>query len=169
MSKQITDQQLQQQIDALSKTIEPSRDLWLGVERAIEHQSQHQPTQSRQSNYMPMAWAASVVFAVLLTWQLLPQGQQPQPVVAQTPVEILQQQYQQQRETMLVSFGKPDISQLPNDIQQQFIELESARSSLLQALQDDPNNKDLLNLLKWTQQQELSLLEQLFAPKWQSI
>ena len=31
------------------------------------------------------------------------------------------------------------------------------------------NNSDLLNLLRWTQQQELDLLKQLYSPQWQSI
>ncbi|QBY03844.1 hypothetical protein E2K93_05365 [Thalassotalea sp. HSM 43] len=170
MRKTMTDQELQQQIETLDKDIQPQRDLWAGIEHAIEHRSQQEQPKSR-ATFTPYAWAASVVFAVLLTWQLLPtqQVQAPVEVAAVDPVSLLQEQYQEQRNSMLVSFGEPDLTQLPDNIKQQFDELDSAQESLLKALQEDPNNKDLLNLLKWTQQQELSLLDQLYSPKWQSI
>ena len=37
------------------------------------------------------------------------------------------------------------------------------------ALLNDVNNSDLLNLLRWTQKQELELIKQLYSPQWQSI
>lgn len=165
MNKPITDQQLQQQIDGLQQDIQPSRDLWAGIELAIEHQDQS--TEPKKATFAPYAWAASVMAAVLLTWMVNKPMQNQQ--VQLTAVEVIKQQYQTEKNTMLVSFGKPDISKLPEKMQKQFTELQSARESLLKALEDDPENPDLLNLLKWTQSQELSLLEQLYSPKWQTI
>ena len=165
MNKPITDQQLQQQIDGLQQDIQPSRDLWAGIELAIEHQ--HQSAEPKKTTFAPYAWAASVMAAVLLTW-MVNKPMQNQPIQL-TAVEVIKQQYQTEKNTMLVSFGKPDISKLPEKMQKQFTELQSARESLLMALEDDPENPDLLNLLKWTQSQELSLLEQLYSPKWQTI
>lgn len=170
MSKNISEQEFQEQIDALSHDIKPQRDLWAGIEHAIEHQVQHEDKtkSSPKRAYAPLAWAASVVIAVLVTWNVNTTNKAP--VVAQvSAIDSIQQQYSEQRNSMLVSFGKPDLSKLPEDIQKQFNELQSARNSLLAALENDPNNSDLLNLLKWTQQQELNLLEQLFSPKWQTI
>ena len=54
-------------------------------------------------------------------------------------------------------------------MQKQFKELSSARVAINKALKDDPNNSDLLNLLRWTQQQELDLLQQVYSPQWQTI
>ena len=119
------------------------------------------------ATFAPYAWAASVMAAVLLTWMVNKPMQNQQ--IQLTAVEVIKQQYQTEKNTMLVSFGKPDISKLPEKMQKQFTELQSARESLLMALEDDPENPDLLNLLKWTQSQELSLLEQLYSPKWQTI
>ncbi|TRX53423.1 hypothetical protein [Thalassomonas sp. M1454] len=165
MNKPVTDQQLQQQIDGLQQDIKPSRDLWPGIELAIEHQQQE--SSPKKAAFAPYAWAASVMAAVLLTWMVnKPMQEQP---LQLTAVEVIQQQYVEEKNTMLVSFGKPDISKLPAKIQKQFTELQSARESLLKALEDDPENPDLLNLLQWTQNQELSLLEQLYSPKWQTI
>lgn len=168
MTKQNTEQQLQAHIDALGAEIKPQRDLWSGIEHAIEHNAQHQ-VEPKKSSRAPYAWAASLVAAVLLTWNLNSPINTPETVVELTPIEVLEQQYAQEKNSMLVSFGKPDLSKLPESMKTQFNELQSARESLLKALEDDPNNADLLNLLKWTQGQELNLLEQLYSPQWQTI
>jgi hypothetical protein len=54
-------------------------------------------------------------------------------------------------------------------MQTELVKLSSAQKTISKALADDPNNSDLLNLLRWTQQQELDLLKQLYSPQWQSI
>ncbi|WP_371374034.1 hypothetical protein [Thalassotalea aquiviva] len=179
MSKLLSEQELQQRIDALATEIKPERDLWTGIERAIEHQALQQShsddatlakgrNEQQKSGFKAYyAWAASVCAAVVLTWYM--GTPTPQQDIVFSPVKMIEQEYQQEKQAMLVGFGKPDLTKLPENIQQQFNELESARTSLLKALAEDPDNVDLLNLLKWTQQQELSLLEQLYNPKWQTI
>ncbi|WOH37088.1 hypothetical protein RI844_17225 [Thalassotalea fonticola] len=166
MNKSITDQQLQTQIDNLAKEIKPERDLWAGIEHAIEHNAQHDST-PKKTPFTPYAWAASVALAVVLTWNL--NTEQPVQVAQVSALDIIVQQYGQEKNSMLVSFGEPDIKALPTEIQEQFNELDSARKSLIKALADDPDNADLLNLLKWTQQQELNLIEHLYSPQWQTI
>ena len=84
-------------------------------------------------------------------------------------VSVMQQNFQQQKQSMLVNFGTPDISQLPVAMQTELTKLTSAQKTISEALADDPNNADLLNLLRWTQQQELDLLKQLYSPQWQTI
>lgn len=172
MKETMNEQQLQQQIDDLSADIQPQRDLWQGIERAIEmkSQEQEQPAAKKDNvvkvNFQPYAWAASIVLAVVVTFNYQSQTEQ---VPELTALEVIEQQYLEEKQNMLVSFGKPDLSKLPPKISKQFDEIQSARESLLTALEDDPENPDLLNLLKWTQQQELNLLEQLYSPKWQTI
>ncbi|TKB45329.1 hypothetical protein [Thalassotalea mangrovi] len=173
MKQTMNEQQLQQRVDELPSEIKPKRDLWQGIERAIELKAQQQQkpeagnSKTRVINFQPLALAASVVLAVIVFFNY-PDAQQPVPEQL-TAVEMIEQQYLQEKQNMLVSFGKPDLTKLPNNIRQQFDEIQSARASLLEALEDDPQNPDLLNLLKWTQNQELSLLEQLYSPKWQTI
>lgn len=166
MNKPITDQQLQTQIDNLAQDIEPERDLWAGIEHAIEHNAQH-AIAPKKVQFAPYAWAASVALAVVFTWNI--NTNTPVQVAQVSAIDIIQQQYSQEKNSMLVSFGEPDIKALPIEIQEQFDELDSARKSLINALADDPDNSDLLNLLKWTQQQELNLIEQLYSPQWQTI
>jgi hypothetical protein len=74
----------------------------------------------------------------------------------------MQKNFQQQKSAMLVSFGQPNLAQLPEAMKQELQQLEAARKSIRQALLKDENNVDLLNLLDFTQQQELKLLTQLY-------
>lgn len=70
---------------------------------------------------------------------------------------------------ILTSFGQPKLKELPVAMQEELQQLEKARSSIEKALADDENNSDLIDLLRWTQQQELKLIERLYSPQWQTI
>ncbi len=160
----MTDAELQKQIDNLQSEIKPSRDLWPGIEHALEHQRQ---TAEKPKSIKPYAFAASLALAMLLTWKV--DFNKSEVVAKVSAIDTLTEQYDQHKQTMLVSFGRPDLTALPIDMQKQFADLQAARESLLTALKDDPENANLLNLLQWTQQQELNLLEQIYTPKWQTI
>ena len=159
----ISDKALQQQIEQLPKELSPERDLWAGIEKAIEHQSQ---TEQANKHRMPIAWAASIVVAVLLTWF---GHQHYMPVPEITVASQMNQAFEQQKQLMLTSFGQPNLNQLPAEMQEQLNQLEKARKSIEKALIDDQHNSDLIELLDWTQQQELKLIEQLYSPQWQTI
>ena len=136
---------------------------------------------------VPMAWAASIIAAVLVAWvsfapttsQLstpLTAGNEQNVKVENAPlVKSMQDSFQQQKQAMLVSYGTPDMTNLPTKMQQQLVELAQARKAIEKALLNDVNNVDLLNLLRFTQQQELNLLQQLYPymnnenVQWQTI
>lgn len=162
-----TEQNLRDAIAKLPQEMMPERDLWSGIEKAINQKSQTVTSDSNKV-FMPTAWAASVVAAVLLTWVTLG----PQQESTQNPVNLvaeMQQDFERQKQTMLVSFGTPDVKQLSEAMQAELNKLSSAQKTISKALADDPNNSDLLNLLRWTQKQELDLLKQLYSPQWQTI
>jgi len=162
------DDSLQAEIAQLPKAMTPARDLWPGIEQAISRNAVTSAQRSARNIFMPTAWAASVVAAVLLTWLTLsPEPATKNPAIAL--VAAMQQDFQQQKHSMLVNFGTPDIKQLPIAMQTELIKLNSAQKTISNALAEDPNNSDLLNLLRWTQQQELDLLKQLYSPQWQNI
>ena len=168
----VTDKSAEQCLSAaiaqLPKEMSPQRDLWTGIDKAINQSSVAVNHKSTNKVFMPTAWAASVVVAVLLTWLTLgPELSTSQPSV--NLVAAMQQDFEQQKHSMLVNFGTPDIKQLPVAMQTELVKLSSAQKTISKALADDPNNSDLLNLLRWTQQQELDLLKQLYSPQWQSI
>jgi len=173
MNKQISDQGLADQVDKLSKEMQPQRDLWSGIERAIQDKSQQSTMVSKKSNIVPMAWAASLIAAVLVTWiSFAPTAQLSPTLIANNDetlqpsmgilVSSMQANFQQQKQAMLVSYGQPDMTNLPTKMQAQLIALAQARKAIEKALSTDENNADLLNLLRFTQQQELNLLQQLY-------
>jgi hypothetical protein len=176
---QVSDQALTVKVESLSKEMQPQRDLWAGIERAIQHKEQEpyrkNSALSGKKAFVPMAWAASVIAAVLLSWhsftpltELLTEGalvnnqsSDKKAISGSQLVAMMQVGFTQQKKAMLVSFGQPNIKNLPVKMQNQLKILEHARVAIEEALLNDVNNVELLNLLRFTQQQELNLLEQL--------
>jgi len=178
MNKLISEQNLQDQVSELADEMSPQRDLWAGIERAIQVKQQDKPSHESTTKitFVPTAWAASIVAAVLVTWVSFSPSFSTQPVETvqqgNSPINLviaMQDSFEQTKQTMLVSFGQPKIAELPKEIQLELNKLNSAQKTIEKALLEDPSNNDLLNLLRWTQKQELDFLTQLYSPKWQSI
>ncbi|MDG1750936.1 MAG: hypothetical protein P8I03_04645 [Thalassotalea sp.] len=171
MNKLISEQSLDEQVANLPKEMSPKRDLWQGIEKAIAvspQLSSEKKQLQKKAPIVPMAWAASVVAAVLLTWFSF----SPQLSIAPSNINlasVMKKDFEQQKQLMLTSFGQPELQQLSKEMQQQLEELSSARSAIDKALENDPDNSELLNLLRWTQKQELELIKQLYSPQWQTI
>jgi len=165
---QLSDKALNEKLNALPKEMSPERDLWQGIERAITAQ-QVQPSDKKPVK-MHLALAASVLLSVVLSWQLLYQPDVNIVEIAKlSVVEQLEEDFQQQKLLVLTSFGQQDLSKVPTDLKLQLDELAAAQESIKKALESDPNNIDLVKLLRWTQSQELALIETAYAPRWQQI
>jgi hypothetical protein len=176
MSNQNTQQYISEKdlADAVAKLPEamtPERDLWSGIERAINQKQQRQAKQNNAFN--PGAWAASILVVMLASWLVFSPSMEGQvPVIVKTQqtkpalqgqlVNFMQHNFQQQKQTLLVSYGKPSMEQLSPAMKKELKQLGDARASIRKALASDENNADLLNLLDFTQQQELKLLQQLY-------
>ncbi|PCI58699.1 MAG: hypothetical protein COB35_13115 [Gammaproteobacteria bacterium] len=182
----IDDEKLASHITKIPKEITPKRDLWAGIEHAISNSTQPENVQGNKNKKKsfhfntPLAWAASVIIAVLVSWQLnqsfstqntanVVQQNSTTPMLGFNAVNFIQTNFQQQKQSLLTSYGKPDLTQLPLKMQQELQQLAKAQQSIVKALAKEKNNQNLLNLLQWTQQQELRLIEQLYRPRWQSI
>jgi hypothetical protein len=167
MNKNIAEHELDNRVQQLKKEMNPKRDLWTGIEKAIAVTAQ-EPSNARTKLLMPSAWAASVVAAVLVAWVSF----NPLKVNDDKTIniaQVMQNNFTEQKQLMLTSFGQPELKKLPTEMQAQLTELAGARSAIKKALKNDPNNSELLNLLGWTQKQELDLLKQLYSPQWQTI
>ncbi|PKI12986.1 hypothetical protein [Colwellia sp. 12G3] len=172
--KVVSDKLLADQVIMLPNEMTPERDLWPGIERAINHNSQ-KITADKQSNvFVPSAWAASIAIVILMSWLTfspvindknvhgLVKTQSEVSVTQGQLVNFMQQNFKQQKQTLLASYGQPTVDKLPAAMQQELKQLADARASIRTALLTDENNADLLNLLDFTQQQELKLLQQLY-------
>ncbi len=167
-NKVMSDHELDDELTQMPSEMTPKRDLWSGIERAIATTEQQKTYSPKKNVVAPTAWAASVLAAVLLTWITLG------PLGGNNPLSVdlasvMQSDFEKQKQLMLTSFGQPELTQLSEDMQKQLKELSSARTAINSALKNDPENSELLNLLRWTQKQELDLLKQLYSPQWQRI
>ena len=174
LNNKISDKTLAEQVATLPVEMTPERDLWSGIERAINHKSQEVAAENQGNLFMPSAWAASIALVMLVSWFTFSPSinEESAPVLVKTQekngvtqgqlVNFMQQNFKKQKQTLLASYGQPTVDKLPAAMQQELIQLSDARASIRKALLTDENNTDLLNLLDFTQQQELKLLQQLY-------
>ncbi len=173
-NNEVSDKVLAEQIAKLPNEMTPERDLWSGIERAINHKAQEIPKLKQSNIFVPSAWAASIAMVMLVSWftfspsinekgsPALVKTQKESSVTQGQLVAFMQENFQQQKQTLLVSYGQPTVDNLPQAMQKELKQLADARESIRKALLTDENNADLLNLLDFTQQQELKLLQQLY-------
>ena len=158
MSNPDFDQHLQQHLQKLPRQQHPKRDLWPGIEMAIDQQSASKPSRF-------VAIAASVAMLCSVGWI----GMQ---LSLSTPATVdlattLSTQHQQQMQALLVSYqGQPAVT---DNWQQQLQELDQAALAIKKALQHEPENVALLGMLQQVYQQQINLIENVHSPKWQSI
>lgn len=110
MNKMNSEQWLTIQVDNLPKALNPKRDLWLGIERAINNKPQLDNSTAKLNKTFPIVWAASVIVTVLLTWNVFaPQSiESPSALIMQ-----MQDRFERQKQAMLVSYGQPKLADLP--------------------------------------------------------
>lgn len=148
------DKRLTQEVDNLSPELAPSRDLWVGIEKAI-----NQPAQQRQ-NKTPWLVAASVVLAVTVGWF----SNQQATLKQDSLVASIEANFAMQKQA--VSLQYTNVKPISPESAAEFAK---ARETILAALAEDPNNPALLEILKYTQQRELELMHQINRPQWQQI
>ena len=170
MSAEQLDSLLTDKLAKIPEEMTPERDLWTGIERAISHKNQQASSSVKTTAFVPMAWAASVFVAVLASWlSFAPLSSAPEQsglvqheASTEALVNFMDENFNQQKQAMLVSFGQPNLSTLPPAMQDELTKLADARKAIAKALLTDKDNVELLNLLDFTQQQELKLLAQLY-------
>ena len=91
MNNQISEQDLFKKVDKLPTEMTPERDLWLGIERAIQDKQQSSIVPNGAKKIISMAWAASVVAAVLVTWLSI----SPSPQNIKPPVNLVAEMQEQ--------------------------------------------------------------------------
>lgn len=161
-NKQIhTDEQLLAQVDELAKEISPKRDLWPGIEQAIAAQSQEVSTLASNdwSAWSKIAAAFAPVALVLGLWFNTPavvdgQNELFNPVVASFEIQKRQLLKQVSSNTTVVE-----------NWQHSLVELEQAEAALLKALQSQPGEPALINMLTQVYQQQLNLIQKAHKPE----
>ena len=156
---------LQHQLENLPRELIPERDLWAGIDHAIEHQQ-------GRSDGKRAPWlgaAAMVAVGVVVGWMSF-RGPAPEaPMTLAALAQEMNRDFDAQRRTVLVSFGQQDYSGLSRPLQAELEQLDAGIQAVNQALAADPENAELLELLGFLQQQALDLLARSYQPGWQML
>ncbi|MCQ8882932.1 hypothetical protein NQS96_14230 [Pseudoalteromonas shioyasakiensis] len=140
--------------------ISPDKDLWPGIERAIAT-GQTQQADKPTHGWNKLAAVAACCIAALLTVQLfVGQGES-------NSMMAMSDYFTKQKQGLLVQYQNQPA--LTDNWQQQLKELEEAESAIKQALENEPENPALLQMLSQVYQQQLDLINKVHAPKWQTI
>ncbi|NQZ08065.1 MAG: hypothetical protein HRT35_12975 [Algicola sp.] len=175
------DKTLQQQIDALPRQMKPSRDLWAGIDNAIEQQQQGKRAFSYQKLSAVAASFAVLGFTAWLTLNAnipLGAGEGEASLSVQVPatqvsgenleyVTEMTESFEIQKHDLLVKYE----GQKPNadNWRAQLKELDSAATAIKKVLDQDPSNAQLIKMLQQTYQQQLDLIKAVNKSPWQTI
>lgn len=169
-SEQIAEQRLQQQIDQLPKSLTPARDLWAGIDHAIEQQQINQ-------RYSWQKWSAMAAgFAVLglTVWLSInvnndiynPSGT-PAGDDSSHYLVSLSADFEKRKQALLVKYE--DQSSATENWREQLQELDDAATAIKKVLDQDPTNAQLIKMLQQTYQQQLDLINAVNKSPWQKI
>lgn len=163
-------QKIEQLIEDLPKQKLPDKDLWQGIEFAIlDSNNASESREPKESSYYSkkrslFAIAASVVFVTFFGLLSYYTGHK---LSGQELVEELAQQHSEHKQMLLLAVeGRPVLA---NNWQKQLAELDEAAMAVKKALEHEPNNIQLLKMLKKIHQQQIDLIEHVHAPAWQTI
>lgn len=160
MSNRNSEQRLQDALDALPREVLPRRDLWPGIEHAL-----------LVPERKPMAWqrqgalAASVLLVMALS---LYYGEHQ--TVQQVPNSVIEQALTQLRDEhalnkqmLLVRYE--DREPYFADWQETLAQLEQVEAVIFEAIREDPENLELIEILRQNQRKQLDLIDKVFDPR----
>ncbi len=153
---------LQRRMGELKRERKPQRDLWPGIEQALTEQNTPTNRNFKYRKLSAVAASLAVVFCSLIFWQYHQADLQQSALIAE-----IKANHTQQLNFLYSSFE--DQTALTKNWQEQIAELDKMAQEVLKALKNDPNNMDLIQMLKSIYQQKLLLVERVHQPKWQHV
>lgn len=155
------DNLLHEELNNLRRDIPPARDLWPGIDHAINSKTIAVPK--------PVAIAAGILLVVSVAFSAglyfnrpLPDSQAMTDLVA-----MLQSEHERHKQALLVEYQ--DQTALAPDWEDQMQQLEQAEEAIYEALRDDPENIELLKILRQVQTKQIELIESVYAPLFTTI
>jgi hypothetical protein len=169
MNNQQFEQQLLSDISHLPQERQPERDLWPGIELAMNVSREEANTQSSVVSFAKQpvwyAMAASLLVVAMFAWTNLNNVRPAE--VNEAFVAQLALEHEQQKAALLVRFGEQPA--LTENWQQQLTELDEAANAVKKALLQEPNSIALLKMLQNVHQQQIDLIERVHSSKWTQI
>ena len=155
------EQVLQEKLDALPREIQPQRDLWPGIDLALENQTHHANK--------PVLWAgiaASIAVFGLVGLLSLNTVTSPtlKPIELDQMVSGMSAQHEKQKQFLLTSYEQQPA--LTDNWRDQLKELDSAATVIKTALEEDPGDTNLIKLLQQVYQQQIKLIQSVHQSRW---
>jgi len=161
-STETNENELQKQIEQLALEKQPERDLWKGIEQALE-QTKHTDSDMRSRKPI-LAMAASFMLVAIVGWMSFESGKSLQ---GESLVAALAEQHDANKKALLLRVK--DQQAATNNWQQQIDELDEAAQAIKKALQEEPNNPALLKMLKNVYEQQMAIIERVHEPRWNRV
>ena len=169
-----TTNSLENRINKLDLEKQPERDLWKGIEQAIEQTPEHSAhikkahsgnqTRSFNTSKPLLAMAASLIVVTFIGWMSFESGKTLQ---GENLVAALSEQHNAQKQSLLIRFK--DQPAMTDNWQQQIDELDEAATAIKKALSEEPNNPALLKMLKNVYEQQMMIIERVHEPRWKRV
>ena len=157
MNDQNYDKLLDTSLSKLNKELEPPKDLWIGIDRAIEL-NQSSDRSFKRSVFQTAAVILIVLSSVwLFTTGIYLNNENRSEVNLTMLVEDMNNGFVVQKNNMLSFYEGKD--SLTSNWQDQLQELEVARVSITEALKETPDNDYMIQILQNIQQQQLNLIQ----------
>ena len=159
MTNHNAERRLQDALDALPREVRPQRDLWPGIEHALLL-----PQRPEVAWYRHGALAASLllVLASSLYFGTQQSAQRMPNSVVEEFLATLQDEHELNKQTLLIRYE--DQQPYYPDWERQLLELEQAEAAIFDALRDDPQNLEMIEILRGVQQKQLNLIDKVFEP-----
>lgn len=155
-------ERVQQALQPLPRELLPQRDLWPGIAHAIQ-------APAPAPWYRHTALAASLL--LMLSLSVYYGASQPVQPLPNSLIEeflgTLQNEHELSKQTLLVRYQGQEA--YAPDWELQLQQLEQAEDVIFQALRDDPDNLELVKILRQVQDKQLKLIEAVFDPRLSSI
>lgn len=158
-----TDEQLENTIRSIPKEIRPPRDLWPGIQHALDNLENREHSVKQDNPFVRILAAAAVLLIVAGLWLFI----RPTGNGNETDAAAMSRLFEQQKQIMLTDYRQ--IPALTGNWTQQLEELESAARAIQDALKNDPDNGVLLGMLRQVYMQQLDLIRTVHQPDYQSI
>lgn len=162
-AREPADLRLAREIRNLRREIEPSRDLWPGIERRIAEYPQRREGE-RRFDWMPWGVAASLVLATAAFVISVIPGDPftPELVSMDRSIDQMQAEYLRVRNPLVQEFTETNRNLDPEtmeDLYRNIEIMEQARREIEEAVRQNPENRRLVEMLMDIHEQELELLK----------
>ena len=155
------EQLLQQKLDTLPGEIQPQRDLWSGIDLALENQAQHT---NKPTRWIGIAASIAVLgLAGLLSLNSLTKPNVKQSDLSQL-VNSMSEQHERQKQFLLASYEQQPA--LTDNWQQQLRELDNAATVIKSTLEKDPSDANLIKMLQQVYRQQIKLIQSVHQSRW---